>query len=155
IAWASISHRVVAAAVTGGLLGLAVLAKELAGLYVVVFLCVAGIDRLWRQRSRPIANEDRQALVVLALAGALPFACFEMWKLVALGWHGYFLHWYDHLGFLLHQSTGTGRRTVAELIVERAHIFRQRFFLAPALVFGLMGIAVGLVMRVQDRVAQA
>src|SRR5262249_16797018 len=106
-------------------------------------------------RSQPIVREDRQVLVALALAGSLPFACFEMWKLGALGLHGYFLHWYDHLGFLVHQPIGAGRRTVAELLVERAHIFLARFFLAPALVFGLMALAVGLVMWSQDRVSQA
>lgn len=117
----------------GFLLGLAVLTKEIAAIFVVVFVLVAAWQIVVRPPARQPSRAGRwQILACLILSGLLPFLCFEVWKCTVLGWPAYRTNWHQHVTFIASYAPRAG---FWQNLLMRNQIFAQHYFLNSIAVF--------------------
>lgn len=150
--WTLSERRVRAAAVTGLLLGLAVLAKQQAGLFVASFLAFALVTRLRRLPERPLQAEDARALAALAAFGAGPFLLFETWRFAALGLPGFTENWREHNAFM--QANSHWPASIGALIdtaAARRGTVDERFFTGLPLAFAIGAFSLYIVRRSAPR----
>ncbi len=124
---------------SGILLGLSFLAKELSALYVLAFtivlifrvtLCLARRSRDGREAYRLLCGG------LLALTGVtVPGLLFEFYRLYSLGAAGFLKNWRDHFHYVSLQGLG-GQPVGFELISLRDAVIRDHYFL------GLVPLAV-------------
>ena len=130
-------------AVVGMVLGLAVLSKALAFLWVGVVIAAAGVDA-WRNRKG--RRRWWNGPLLIGLGVAVPVVLFELWKLAALGWDGYREVQRDALAFLASRGvthvTGVG---VLGRTLANSTAFRDRFALPVWLVLLAASLAWGIV----------
>lgn len=132
----------------GVLLGLSFLAKEMSALYVVAFgIVVLAQDFLRSRGQAESGHPNARILLVYAAAGTLaPIALFELYRLSALGAHGWLVNWGQHLQFIQSQGTGT-EASLSQLLMERDGVLRERFYIGvPLLLAATIGVS-GLVLR--------
>lgn len=132
----------------GVLLGLSFLAKELSALYMVAFgIVVLAQDFLRADRQAEREHTNATILLAYAVAGTLaPIALFELYRLSALGAHGWLVNWGQHLQFIRSQGTGSDA-SLSQLLMERDGVLRDRFYIGVPLLMGAtMGVS-GLVLR--------
>jgi len=127
IAFGSRSIRSLIAA--GVMLGLAFLAKEMAILYTLPVAAVA-LATFFGSPTQPWTLRVQRSftpLLAVALGAALPVIIFELYRLHALGLHGWMENWKLHIAFVRSQGVAQHAQSTYALIAERMDAFSIRF----------------------------
>ena len=141
-------------AVAGLLFGLALMAKLLS---LLAFIPIA----FWLIRSAVDRRDGRHLFDCLLATTAFigPFVLFEVWKVLVLGPHLYWLNMMEFLTFFRSQSTASnvGLRNIAAVVTnalktysDNSAVMHQRFGYSPLTLLLVAALTVGLVRRYAD-----
>lgn len=129
-AWNERESNSCTAALSGLCLGLAVMAKEMAGLYVLTFACLVVIRRLQHRGAQPLELAEWKHASIFVLCGVLPFVLFELWRLQALGLSHFARNWHEHFEFIRRSSLRHYNfRHLLPSVVKRSDVVSASFFL--------------------------
>lgn len=115
--------------VSGVMLGLAFLAKELAVLYTLPVAALM-LARFIRSDGLSIKQRVRKSLLPLgtvAVGASLPVMAFELYRLKTLGLHGWLLNWTQHVIFIRSQGLTQQAQGFTEQFASRIQLFSDRF----------------------------
>ena len=116
--------------VVGLLFGLAVLAKELAAICVLAFVCVAAVQRWQERKVRPLTSSDLRIWLGLVVGGFGPFFLFQIWQLWVLGPQQFRAGWREHLGIIQDLAgVPTERESLPRSLLKRVVLAKTTYFI--------------------------
>lgn len=137
------SDRLPASPIYAGLcLGLSVLTKEIAAIFVITF----SIYSIAKSFENSFTHDQQQknpwkSLFYFAVAGITPFIAFETWRFATLGRVGYFRNWNQHIHFIASYSPKQSEsRILLNNLTHRLDQFGDAFYI-PLLLLTVLTLA--------------
>ncbi len=138
MAWTTRENSLKVAALTGLMMGLAVLAKEISALFVIGFVGAVFARYVGKYRGGELARADLHAALVLVVCGIAPFAAFESWRFATLGGAGFIANWQEHFALVGRDSAAPSSfAQLFERILERMRVVDDRYRIALPLAAAL------------------
>jgi len=111
---------------------LAVMTKEISAIFVIIFIGYVFLYSLYECLTRRDCIKKQILFVsVFSVGGLAPFSIFELWRLTALGFKGYWANWVQHIHFISSYSpVGVSLNDMLGSFICRSHTFLHDYFLS-------------------------